>query len=173
MCMEHVLSPITSCEGLGVAIVSTDGIWCHCHPILAAFVGDYPEQALVTCMYNGRCSKCQVPDNQLGEYSAFPPCVQTDALSTYHLANGDVPAIVLQSSLKLDLVFNPNVLKLHSLVCSSLPSISELSLALLGDSTCPPLSCLNHHNNLCTSHHQGPCRDLLLFMVAVTRRQCT
>jgi len=88
-CMENVLSPITSCGGLGVAIVSADGIWHRCHLILATFVGDYPEQALVTCTYNGRCPKCQVPDNQLGEYGAFPSHVQTDALSIYHLANGD------------------------------------------------------------------------------------
>ena len=88
-CMENVLSLITSYGGLGVAIVSADGIWHCCHPILAAFVGDYPEQALVTCTYNGCCPKCKVPENQLGEYSAFPPHVQTDALSTYHLANGD------------------------------------------------------------------------------------
>ena len=52
--------------------------------------------------------------------------------------------MVLQSSLKLDLVFNPNILKLHSLVCSPLLSISKLSLALLGDSTCSSSSHLNH-----------------------------
>ena len=50
-CMEKVLAPIASCGEQGVAMMSADGVWRRCHPILAAFVGDYPEQALVTCMY--------------------------------------------------------------------------------------------------------------------------
>ena len=91
-CMEKVLAPIASYEEQGVAMMSADGIWRRCHPILAAFVGDYPEQALVTCTYNGRCSKCMVPHNQLGEYSSFPSRVQSDAVNTYRLANNSVPA---------------------------------------------------------------------------------
>jgi hypothetical protein len=87
VCMENVLAPIACCGELGVAMMSADGIWHHCHPILAAFVGDYPEQALVTCTYNGRCSKCQVPCNRLGEYRSFSPHVQSDAVNIYHLAN--------------------------------------------------------------------------------------
>ena len=51
-CMKCVLALIASCEELGVAMMSMDGIWCHCHPILAAYVSNYPEQALVTRMYN-------------------------------------------------------------------------------------------------------------------------
>ena len=91
-CMECVLALIASCEEVGVAMMSADGIWRRCHPILAAYVGDYPEQALVTCTYNGRCSKCQVPHDQLGEYRVFPPHVQSDAVNTYHLANNDISA---------------------------------------------------------------------------------
>ena len=52
-CMKTILAPITSCGETGVAMMSGDGIWRQCHPILAAFVGDYPEQTLVTCTYNG------------------------------------------------------------------------------------------------------------------------
>ena len=86
-CMENVLAPIASCGDLGVAMMSVDGIWRCCHPILAVFVGDYPEQALVTCTYNDHCSKCQVPHNRLGKYRSFSPCVQSDAVNIYHLAN--------------------------------------------------------------------------------------
>lgn len=89
-CMEKVLAPIASCGEQGVAMMSADGVWRRCHPILAAFIGDYPEQALVTCTYNGRCSKCLVPHNRLGEYREFPSRVQSDAINTYHLANGVV-----------------------------------------------------------------------------------
>lgn len=89
-CMEKVLALITSCGEQGVAMMSADGVWRRCHPILAAFIGDYPEQALVTCTYNGRCPKCQVPHDRLGEYREFLSRVQSDALNTYCLANGVV-----------------------------------------------------------------------------------
>jgi len=38
------------------------------HPILAAFIGDYPEQLLVTLGLNGDCPRCQTDRNGLGEY---------------------------------------------------------------------------------------------------------
>ncbi|THU75625.1 hypothetical protein K435DRAFT_706780, partial [Dendrothele bispora CBS 962.96] len=39
-------------------------------PILAAYVGDYPEQVLVTCVYSGHCASCGCPKDELGNY----PC---------------------------------------------------------------------------------------------------
>ncbi|KAH9030534.1 hypothetical protein EDB85DRAFT_2074297 [Lactarius pseudohatsudake] len=63
-CMAKVLDPIHCLCG--------DGTWRRCHPVLATFVGDYPEQVLVTCTYRGRCPKCLVPANQLGNYTRFP-----------------------------------------------------------------------------------------------------
>ena len=71
-------------------MMSGDGIWRRCHPILAAFVGDYPEQALVTCTYNGRCPKCMSPPDKLGDYSSFSPRAYDDAINTYLLADGDI-----------------------------------------------------------------------------------
>ena len=89
-CMRSVLDPINHYGETGVPMMGGDGVWRRCHLIFANFIGDYPEQALVTCTYNGRCSKCQVPANQLGEYNLFPPRVQAEALDTYSLADGDV-----------------------------------------------------------------------------------
>jgi hypothetical protein len=88
--MYMVLGPIAFYGETGVAMMSGDGIWRRCHPIFAAFVGDYPEQTLVTCTYNGRCPKCTASPDQLGEYKAFPPRVQERAIETYLLADGDV-----------------------------------------------------------------------------------
>ena len=68
---------------------SGDGVWRRCHPIFANFVGDYPEQTLVTCTYNGRCPKCEVPLGQLGEYQTFPQCVQSSVIDTYHLCDAN------------------------------------------------------------------------------------
>jgi hypothetical protein len=91
-CMRHVLEPIASSGELGVAMMGADGIWRRCHPIFAAFVGDYPEQALVTCTYNGRCPKCLVPRGQLGEFRSYQSRLLGDAIDTYRLADGDVHA---------------------------------------------------------------------------------
>jgi len=70
--------------------MSGDGIWRRCHPVFAVFVGDYPEQALVTCTYNGRCPKCIVPPDNLGDYSRYPPRDYDAALEVFHLADRDV-----------------------------------------------------------------------------------
>ncbi|KAF8264342.1 hypothetical protein EI94DRAFT_1772698 [Lactarius quietus] len=91
-CMQKILAPITACSETGVAMLSGDGIWHRCHPILAAFVGDYPEQALVTCMYQGRCPKCVVPPEELGNYFRSPPRNYNEVLATFRLAEGDVHA---------------------------------------------------------------------------------
>ena len=67
-----------------------DGIWHWCHPIFGVFVGDYPEQALVTCTYYGQCPKCLVHPEELGDSSRSPPRDYDAALDTYRLADGDV-----------------------------------------------------------------------------------
>lgn len=73
-------------------MMSGDGVWRWCHPIFAIFIGDYPEQALVTCTFNGWCSKCLVPPGQLGEYNLFPSCTQRTVIDTYILADRDMHA---------------------------------------------------------------------------------
>ncbi|KAI9456715.1 hypothetical protein BJY52DRAFT_1204730 [Lactarius psammicola] len=49
-CMGKVLDPIRTCAVTGPGTAATQS--------LATFVGDYPEQTLVTCTLNGRCPKC-------------------------------------------------------------------------------------------------------------------
>jgi Plavaka transposase len=89
-CMRNILAPITSYGETGIAMMSGDGISRRCHPILTAFVGDYPEQVLVSCTYSHRCPKCNVRPDRLGDYSRFPPRDYDEALETFHLADGDV-----------------------------------------------------------------------------------
>ncbi|KAH9058056.1 hypothetical protein EDB87DRAFT_1675459 [Lactarius vividus] len=86
-CMDKLLSPIHSYGENGLVMTSGDGTWRRCHPIFAAFIGDYPEQALVTCTYNGRCPKCTVPRDQLGEFLRFPARDLTKAFDTFLLAD--------------------------------------------------------------------------------------
>ncbi len=89
-CMGKVLDPIRACGETGLAMLSGDGTWHRCHPIFATFIGDYPEQTLVTCTLNGRCPKCLVPPNQLGDYCHFPARNHAEAIDTYNLADEDI-----------------------------------------------------------------------------------
>jgi Plavaka transposase len=91
-CMQTVLGPIALYGETGIPMMSGDGIWRRCHPIFANFVGDYPEQTLVTCTYYGRCPKCKVPPELLGEYQTFPSRVQSSVIDTYLSADADTHA---------------------------------------------------------------------------------
>jgi hypothetical protein len=91
-CMQVVLAPITACGETGIQMMSGDGVWRRCHPIYASFVGDYPEQVLVTCTYSTRCPKCLVPSDKLGSYARFPPRDYDQARDAYLLASGDAHA---------------------------------------------------------------------------------
>ncbi|KAH8976593.1 hypothetical protein EDB92DRAFT_1938543 [Lactarius akahatsu] len=90
LCMRNILAPIASYGETGIPMMSGDGVWRRCHPIFAVFVGDYPEQGLVTCTYFGQCLKCTVHRNNLGDYSTSPPRNYDEALESFRLADGDV-----------------------------------------------------------------------------------
>lgn len=66
-CMKQILKPLVQAGIDGVAMQSGDGKWRRCHPILAAFVGDYPEQILVACVKKGECAVCCIPAPEVGE----------------------------------------------------------------------------------------------------------
>jgi len=90
--MRTVLGPITLYGETGLPMMSGDGVWRRCHPIFAVFVGDYPEQTLVTCTYYGRCPKCKVPPELLGEYQTFPSHIQSSVIDMYLSADADIHA---------------------------------------------------------------------------------
>ncbi|KAH7904792.1 hypothetical protein BJ138DRAFT_1018618, partial [Hygrophoropsis aurantiaca] len=53
----------------GVELTSGDGAVRLGFPILAAYVADYPEQALITCTrYLQTCPKCGVVHDELGDH---------------------------------------------------------------------------------------------------------
>ena len=89
-CMRDVLLPIAVPGESGVPMMCGDGVWHRCHPILANFIGDYPEQFLVTCTFNGQCPKCVVSPDKLGELQSFPPRLQSLAMDAYRLADEGV-----------------------------------------------------------------------------------
>ena len=69
-CMAKVLKPLESAGVSGVEMTRGDGVIHQCHPLLATFVGDYPEQCLVTCTKH--CPICPTPKDELGEDKSLP-----------------------------------------------------------------------------------------------------
>ncbi|KAF7374211.1 hypothetical protein MSAN_00303300 [Mycena sanguinolenta] len=70
--MKYMLSPLKTAGIRGMPVTSGDGVTRRGHPIYAAFVGDYPEQCLVTCTKSGDCPTCDAPRDDLGDGSTFP-----------------------------------------------------------------------------------------------------
>jgi hypothetical protein len=65
-CLQKVLQPLEVAGVEGIAMADGNGILRRVHPVLAVFIGDYPEQVLVTCVKSGRCPKCNVEPDNLG-----------------------------------------------------------------------------------------------------------
>ncbi|KAI1781957.1 hypothetical protein LXA43DRAFT_1069516 [Ganoderma leucocontextum] len=68
-CMSRVLAPLASAGVTGLQLVSGDGVLRRGHPILAVYVGDYPEQLLVTGCKTGNCPKCPITRDEVGDSS--------------------------------------------------------------------------------------------------------
>ena len=66
-CMSRVLAPLSSAGADGMELARGDGVLFRGHPILAVYVGDYPEQLLVTGCKTGECPKCPIPRADVGE----------------------------------------------------------------------------------------------------------
>jgi hypothetical protein len=85
--LEHILMPLQHAGQNGLPIASGAGLIYHGHPLFAAFVGDYPEQILVTCCKTGECPKCDIDHNAMGEddesYELRDVNVVLDALASF------------------------------------------------------------------------------------------
>ncbi|KAJ7429855.1 hypothetical protein B0H11DRAFT_2264802 [Mycena galericulata] len=66
--MGKILGPLKEAGLGGVEMASGDGVFRRCHPILAIFSGDYPEQVLVTGIKTGECPTCPVPRDELRSF---------------------------------------------------------------------------------------------------------
>jgi hypothetical protein len=83
-CLQKALQPLEDAGINGIVMADGHGISRRVHPILAAFIGDYPEQVSVTCTKTGRCPKCNVERDDLGRPVASSRCdlnMVRDALS--------------------------------------------------------------------------------------------
>ena len=84
-CLRHILAPLDNAGARGMAMSDGLGVVRRVHPLLAAFVGDYPEQVLVTGVKSGDCPKCTVSYKELGNPQA--PSDLRDIHAVHNLAN--------------------------------------------------------------------------------------
>lgn len=68
-CMRRILGTLEDAGLDGIPMTSGDGVTRRVHPLYAAYIGDYPEQVLVTCTKYGECPVCTVPRDKLGDHS--------------------------------------------------------------------------------------------------------
>ncbi|KAH9829113.1 uncharacterized protein C8Q71DRAFT_718714 [Rhodofomes roseus] len=66
-CLRLALAPTRQPGRQGTVMTTGDGTAKRCHPILAAYVGDYPEIVCVTGVKNGECPAGVVDPDMLGE----------------------------------------------------------------------------------------------------------
>ncbi|KIY61461.1 hypothetical protein CYLTODRAFT_315315, partial [Cylindrobasidium torrendii FP15055 ss-10] len=70
--MSTIFAPLKDAGLNGVELTSGSGAVCRVHPILAAYVADYPEQCLVTCSKQKTCPKCTAGLTDIGSSAEFP-----------------------------------------------------------------------------------------------------
>ncbi|CDO78049.1 hypothetical protein BN946_scf184749.g2 [Trametes cinnabarina] len=101
-CMRHLTAPLEEAGVSGVPMMSGDGTLRRCHPIVAVYVGDYPEQCLVTGAYTGDCPVCDCPHDELeafpGEYDDRDPDLVLNAFE--HLGSPDFETACREANIK-------------------------------------------------------------------------
>ncbi|KAI9444348.1 hypothetical protein F5148DRAFT_1278274 [Russula earlei] len=76
----------------GTKLICVDGVIHRIFPILAAYVGDHPEQCLVAGCKENRCPICTMPAKSQGDGFLFPLRSQLHTEQVLHLkANGHHP----------------------------------------------------------------------------------
>ncbi|KAA1475505.1 hypothetical protein DENSPDRAFT_783649 [Dentipellis sp. KUC8613] len=88
-CLTRIFDPLRVHGESGLAMVSGDGVWRRCHPIFATYVGDYPEQILVTCTLTGDSPKCPTRYDELDGDDECDLRDLDDTLDAFELADGD------------------------------------------------------------------------------------
>ncbi|THU75511.1 hypothetical protein K435DRAFT_619026, partial [Dendrothele bispora CBS 962.96] len=79
-CMHHIVKPLEGPGTSGIVMASGDGVDRLVHPVFAIYIGDYPEQILVTCGTTGFCPRCTIPRQRVGENTELHPLRNLQAI---------------------------------------------------------------------------------------------
>jgi len=66
-CFARILKPLEGAGKTGIEMTSGNGVTRRTLPLFACFVGDYPEQVLVSGCKTGECPKCDIDRKKLGD----------------------------------------------------------------------------------------------------------
>ncbi|KAJ3547009.1 hypothetical protein NM688_g5449 [Phlebia brevispora] len=157
-CMKRVLAPLETLGRTGLPMTSGDGVTRHVHPIFAAYIGDYPEQLLVTGMKTGRCPVCSVPHDELRDLDVTYPCRSIHDIRKVLLMADDILHQVLQGVMKHVVAWIKTACNTAEIDarCRRFPPNHNVRLFLKGIT---PLSCLTGQE------HADICRILLGLVV--------
>lgn len=87
MCMRQIVEPLIDAGSHGILLAGGDGAVRRCHPILAIYIADYPEQCVVTCSrYMQVCPVCGIPKDKFGLHKCHGPRKPPDVLRTLRKA---------------------------------------------------------------------------------------
>ncbi|KAG2078736.1 hypothetical protein BDR04DRAFT_1124421 [Suillus decipiens] len=90
VCTHHIVELLVEPGKYGMPITSGDGALCCGHPLVACYIGDYPEQLLVTGIKTGECPKCDIPSTELGSKDLpFELCDLDQILDALALVDDD------------------------------------------------------------------------------------
>ncbi|THU75786.1 hypothetical protein K435DRAFT_814023, partial [Dendrothele bispora CBS 962.96] len=109
-CMGSLVAPLKRAGIEGVVLQSGEGVKRRCHPILAAYIGDYPEQMLVTCGYYGDSPNIEtlfnalMPLKKLGTDEWVKSCQDVDIKPVQHPFWEDLPYTDIFRSITPDIL---------------------------------------------------------------------
>ena len=108
-CLGEILGPIRRAAVEGVLMKDGSGVLRRCHPMLASYTADYPEQVMVTGTKTKDCPKCNIPSEKMGDLSAPYELRDIEAiLNAFALVNLD-PRLFRETcnNLRIKPIFHP------------------------------------------------------------------
>ena len=104
--MSLLLHPLVNAGHQGRAMVCADGFMHRVHPILAAYIADFPEQCLVACNKENHCPCCLVESQNCGELEECMYHSMVDMLKTLQCRQKNNQSMKFNKE-GLHLVFEP------------------------------------------------------------------
>ncbi|KAF7799993.1 hypothetical protein EIP86_011236 [Pleurotus ostreatoroseus] len=100
-CMKIITEPLVEAGKHGRLMTSGDGAIRECFPILACYIGDYPEQCLVCCTRSGStCPKCPARKREFEKNFYYELRNSTDTLAQIREACREATAAEREAALK-------------------------------------------------------------------------